>query len=116
MDGSTEKTTRGKRNGRVVAIFPPASGNPPDRNEPTGPPPFWEQSKLFVNLNDTEARTWTLILRGVSISEIARQENVSRQAIYARIEGNQKDQGGMIGKNFWVLLWWLMRSVGREHK
>jgi hypothetical protein len=35
---------------------------------------------------------------------------VKRSAIYARICGNSKGQGGMIAKNFWVLLWWLCRQ------
>ncbi len=67
------------------------------------------KTKLYVNLNPVEARTWRQILSGKSISAIAREEGVSRAAIYSRIVGNSKDQGGMIAKNFWVLLWWHFR-------
>src|ERR1017187_2865836 len=86
---------------------------PPDTAEPTAKavaaPDLREQERLFVTLTPIERETWRKILGGQSIASIAKEEGVSRAAIYARIEGNGKGQGGMIAKNFWVLLWWLMR-------
>jgi hypothetical protein len=71
---------------------------------------IFEQSRLYVNLNPLEAETWKKVLKGQSIRDIAREERVSRQAVYSRIVGNSKGQGGMVSKNFWVLLWWLLRQ------
>ena len=69
-----------------------------------------DDPRYYVNLNDVERRTWRQILSASSINAIAREEGVSRAAIYARIQGNSKGQGGMIGKNVWVLLWWRLRQ------
>ena len=49
-------------------------------------------------------------LAAKSVASIAKEEGVSRAAIYARIQGNSRGQGGMIAKNFWVLLWWRLRQ------
>lgn len=69
-----------------------------------------DDPRFYVNLNDVERRTWRQILSAASINTIAREEGISRAAIYARIQGNSKGQGGMIGKNVWVLLWWRLRQ------
>jgi len=60
----------------------------------------------MYGLTKTERRTWLLLLLGYSIVETARKENVSRSAIYERIRGNSKGQGGMIRKNDYVWIWW----------
>jgi hypothetical protein len=105
--GGVRQIGVGRRNGRPAIFFPP------DIAEPTAPtgsaPDLREQERLFVNLTPIERETWRKILSAQSIASIASEEGVSRTAIYARIEGNGKGQGGMIAKNFWVLLWWLMR-------
>lgn len=104
LDGSQAKGSSARRNGKTYLSLPPGCAEPASEKENT---PLWEQSRLYVNLNPVEGRTWEQILRGSTISQVAREEAVSRQAILARIRGNGKHQGGMIGKNFWVLLWWL---------
>ena len=70
---------------------------------------WFDNSKYYVNLNDIESRTWRQVLMGMSLSTIAREERVSRQAIYSRIAGTH-GYGGMVSKNFWVLLWWRCRQ------
>src|SRR4029077_15969191 len=81
-----------------------------DAVDPQDPAPDpMEQERYFVNLNSLERETWRKILGAQSVASIANEEGVSRAAIYARIKGNRKGQGGMIGKNFWVLLWWRLR-------
>src|SRR5688572_27324287 len=65
---------------------------------------------LFQNLTRVERRTWRGILNRQSISEIAETEGVSRAAIYERIRGNSKGEGGMVAKNTWVRKWWELRS------
>ena len=105
--GGVQQISVGRRNGRPAIFFPPDIAEP---TAPTGPAPdLREQERLFVNLTPIERETWRKILSAQSIASIASEEGVSRTAIYARIEGNGKGQGGMIAKNFWVLLWWLMR-------
>jgi len=105
--GGVQQISVGRRNGRPAIFFPPDIAEP---TAPTGPAPdLREQERLFVNLTPVERETWRKILCAQSIASIAKEEGISRAAIYARIEGNGKGQGGMIAKNFWVLLWWIMR-------
>ena len=105
----------GKRNGKPAVFFPQSFT---DAAAPANPVrDIREQERLFVNLNPLERATWRKILSAQSIASIADEEGVSRPAIYARIQGNGKSQGGMIGKNFWVLLWWRLRqSLRTPHR
>jgi hypothetical protein len=105
LDGSIERVSIGKRNGKSFPILPPAMAKPLHEEEQF----LWEQERSYVNLNPVERETWRKLLGAQSISSIAKEEGVSRAAIYARILGNRKGHGGMIGKNFWVLLWWRLR-------
>ena len=108
LHGAIQHVSGGKRNGKP-AIFLPQSFT--DAAPTTNPrPDIRDQERLFVNLNPVERETWRKILSAQSIASIADEEGVSRAAIYARIQGNSKGQGGMIGKNFWVLLWWQLRQ------
>lgn len=106
--GQTHRISISRRNGRRLPVLSPACIQFPDRALEVVPP--WEQPRYFINLNALQRRTWGKILRGWSIRQIAAEEGVRRSAIYARIEGNSKGQGGMIAKNFWVLLWWRLRQ------
>jgi len=69
-----------------------------------------DDPRYYVNLNPIQRRTWRKVLSGQSISSIAHGEGISRKAVYDRIQGNAKGQGGMIAKNFWCLLWWRLRQ------
>ena len=110
LSGAIERGGTIKRNGkRYLNVGPSASGE-----DTPAETPLWEKEKMYVNLNEIERRTWERILRGWTITEIAKAEGVTRQAILSRIGGNSKNQGGMIGKNFHVLVWWLCRSKGRS--
>lgn len=113
LDGSVERVSTGRRNKKRFAILPPAGREVSEGKEAI---PLWEQERLYVNLNFIERETWQKVLKGQPIKDIAREEGVSRQAIYSRIVGNSKHQGGMIGKNFWVLLWWLARQNQNNRK
>lgn len=107
LDGSVQDIGWGRRNKRSLPLFPPSCTEPPDPEEEGQ---IFEQKRLYVNLNPVESETWKKILKGQPIRDIAREEGVSRQAVYSRIVGNSKGQGGMIAKNFWVLLWWRLRQ------
>ena len=100
----------GRRNGRSVALFTPDwSERGPWQMRQSRQKNYLDDPKYFVNLSAIERATWRQILSAQSIASIAKEEGVSRSAIYSRIEGNRLGQGGMIGKNFWALLWWRLR-------
>jgi hypothetical protein len=108
LDGRSERVGLGRRNGHPVMLLPPNwAENTPQQACSS---PWIDDPRFYVNLNVVERRTWRQILSAISISTIAAEEGVSRAAIYARIQGNSKGQGGMIGKNVWVLLWWRLRQ------
>ena len=67
----------------------------------------------MYGLNRIERRTWLMLLLGESITQIADREKRSRSAIYHRIRGNSKGQGGMIRKNDYVRIWW--RDQRKHH-
>jgi hypothetical protein len=114
LRGSVQSVGGGRRNGKPAVFFPRSLAEPPD--PAAEQPALCEQARLFVNLNALEQETWRKILQAQSIASIAKQEGVSRAAIYARIQGNHKGQGGMVAKNFWVLLWWLARQRSLSQK
>jgi hypothetical protein len=108
LGGNTISISVGRRNGKPAVFFPPTPC--PPCKTPDGTDDFRDQERLFINLNPVERGTWRKLLATQSIASIAKEEGVSRAAIYARIQGNGKGQGGMIAKNFWVLLWWRLRQ------
>ena len=110
LDGHSESVSLGKRNGRPAVLLRPRF----EERQPSVTPDWADNQKYYTNLNELERRTWRRLLDGWTLSEIARDEQVSRAAIRARIQGNSKGQGGMIGKNFWVLLWWTVRRKYQE--
>jgi hypothetical protein len=106
--GTAHAITAGKRNGMPAIFIPPACHW---HNHPAPDSFEWlDTLKYYVNLNDLERRTWHQVLSGLSISAIARNERVSRQAIYTRLLGT-RDRGGMIEKNYWVLVWCVARDL-----
>jgi hypothetical protein len=68
-------------------------------------------AEITQNLTAVERRTWLRLVDGTSILELAASEGVSRAAIYERIRGNSKGQGGMIAKNDYVGIWWRLRQT-----
>jgi hypothetical protein len=106
LHGNILNVTVGKRNGKPAVFIRPSLEDPDPAPEPRG---LIDQERLFVNLNPVERETWRKLLAAQSVASIAQEEGVSRNAIYARIKGNTQGQGGMIAKNYWVLLWWRLR-------
>src|SRR5450432_1491704 len=107
LHGSPVSLTLGRRNGKPAVFLPPVFEAP---DPPPEPQDLSDQSKLFVNLNPIERETWRKLLQARSVASIAKEEGVSRAAIYARMQGNSRGQGGMIAKSFWVQLWWRLRK------
>jgi hypothetical protein len=108
IDGRSETVPVAKRGGHAVVVLSPiwADGGP--KSELSSP--WLDDPRFYVNLNPIERRTWRRILSGASIAAIGAEEGVTRATIYTRIQGNSFGHGGMIGKNFWVLLWWHLRQ------
>jgi DNA-directed RNA polymerase specialized sigma24 family protein len=104
ITGQIEPVQMARRNGKPVPSFSPHLAEP-------DPNPRSRELKellreLMYGLNRKERRAWLLLLLGVPIIDIAQREGVSRSAIYERIRGNSKGQGGMIRKNDYVHIWW----------
>ena len=107
LRGTPVSLTVGRRNGKPAVFLHPSVEEAVEAPEPRE---FSAQERFFVNLNPLERKTWHKILSAQPINSIAEDEGVSRQAIYARIQGNSQGQGGMISKNAWVSLWWRLRQ------
>lgn len=111
LDGSIHSVNLGRRNGKLTPLFHPAwtswLGQPKEvcKNRFVN-----IRREISRNLTPVERRTWKKLIDGKSILEIAKEEGVSRTAIYERIRGNSKAQGGMIAKNDYVAAWWYLRT------
>jgi DNA-directed RNA polymerase specialized sigma24 family protein len=104
ITGKLEPVGVTRRNGKSVPSFSPHLTEPDRRSR--GGELRELLRELMYGLNRKERRTWLLLLLGLSIIDIAQREGVSRSAIYERIRGNSKGQGGMIRKNDYVYIWW----------
>lgn len=71
--------------------------------------------ELSKNLTPLERSTWERLMDGSSIAEIAGQDSIKCSAVYARIRGNSKGQGGMISKNEYVALWWSLHDKKKNY-
>jgi hypothetical protein len=117
LDGRVCQIEIVKRNGRVAPLisrsftaYSPRSNQ--DESEERARKLF---RQLSCNLTKVERRTWRkLLVDGLPIAQVAAEEGVSRNAIYERIRGNSKGQGGMIAKNEFVALWWLRRKAEED--
>jgi hypothetical protein len=103
LDGSLEPVDLIRHNGRSVPRF---SG--PKREAPR-PQLLGLYRELMYNLSRLERRTWVPLLLGRSFEEVAATHGISRAAIYARLRGNSKGQGGMVRKNEYVAIWWRLQ-------
>ncbi len=113
INGATGHGQLIRRNGRPQIAFAPECAEFPSKDVSLD---LYEREKFYVNLNPLERETWSKILRGWSLSRIAADEGVTHQAILSRIRGNSKGQGGMVAKNFYVLIWWIAREAQRNNK
>jgi hypothetical protein len=112
LHGTAVRLSTGRHNGKPAAFLRALCQ---DSEPAPDPEDFVENPKYFVNLNPLERETFRRILRGQSIASIAAEDGVERSAVYARICGNSRGQGGMIAKNFWALLWWRCRQRMQSH-
>lgn len=108
LGGRSDRVRPGRRDGRPVVLLPPNWAHKASQQACSSL--RFDDLSFCVNFDEVERRTWSQILSTIGINAIAREEGVSRAAIYARIQGNSKGQGGMTGENVWVLLWWRMRQ------
>jgi len=111
IDGTLEPVDVAKRNDRLVPRFHPSVTEPELQTDPEESSDYRELiEEVSQNLNALERRTWLRLLDGRSVLDIAAEDGVSRAAIYERIRGRSKSQGGMIGKNPYCLIWWCRRQ------
>jgi hypothetical protein len=114
IDGRLLPVDTARRNGRLVPLFSPTDLEPPTAGGEADSREIDELiAEISQDLTAIERRTWLQLVDGATILDIANAEGVSRAAIYERIRGNSKGQGGMIAKNPYVAIWWGLRQ-GRE--
>jgi len=113
LEGQLEPVDLARRNGRLTPRFPPSCTEPNLDSKNVSDLKRLLREVMY-SLSRIERRTWLLLLLGYSILDIAEHEKVTRVAIYERIRGNSKGQGGMIRKNDYVAIWW--RRRGQELK
>jgi hypothetical protein len=105
LDGRLEAVDLIRRNGHPVPRLDRSVFGPPGlEGQRSDLLPLYRE--IMYGLSRLERRTWLPLLLDRSIDEVAQSQGVSRAAIYARIRGNSKKQGGMIRKNDYVAIWW----------
>jgi hypothetical protein len=110
IDGAVEPVNLVRRNRRTEIQFPPAVTEFPLFSEAEENPEYRELvDEVCENLNDIERRTWLRIIDGRSISDVAEEDEVSRQAIYCRLQS-------MVRKNRYVAIWWRLKNKTNQHK
>jgi len=114
VDGRVRPLDVIRRNSKLVPQFSAADLQFPDK-EPSAVCTCRELPGKFLNLTPVQARTWEQILAGKTISDIARNERVSRAAIYQRIRGSS-GRGGMTRRNLWVFIWWKFLQEQQSHE
>jgi hypothetical protein len=111
IDGQLISVDTARRNGRLVPRFSPEDFEPILAGaEDTSCELDELIAEITQNLTGIERRTWLQLVDGATILDIAAAEHVSRAAIYERIRGNTKGQGGMVAKNPYVAIWWRLRN------
>jgi len=110
LDGSLEPVDLARRNGRVVPRFHPSVIEPPlPAQEPEESPEYRELvDEVSHNLNPLERKTWLRLLDGMPILDVAKDDEVTRAAIYDRLRR-------MIAKNDYVAIWWRLKNKTNQH-
>jgi len=75
-----------RRNGRLVPRFPPSMTEPATPDEGESDEYGELVAEVTQKLTPVQSRTFLRLADGASILEIAKEENVSRAAIYDRIK------------------------------
>lgn len=109
LNGGHTDVQFGRRNGRRVPLFGRSCTDRPDADLPAVNDELLDE--LCYGLSPIERRTWTRLVHQQPVMEIAKEDGVSASAIYSRIRGSKKSRG-MICKNVYVLLWWILRLRG----
>lgn len=109
LDGSLEPVDLARRNGRVVPRFHPSVLEPPPTQDPEESREYRELvDEVSQNLNPLERKTWLRLLDGVPILDVAKDDHVSRAAIYDRLRR-------MVVKNEYVAIWWRLKNKCNQH-
>ena len=108
LDGRLEPVDTARQNGRVVPRFPRSITEPPPSDE-TETAEYRELvEEVSENLNAVERGTWLRILDHQPILEIAKEDGVTRAAIYDRIHR-------MVEKNEYCAIWWRLKNKVNQH-
>jgi len=105
LEGDLEPIDIARQNGRPVPRFDQHLMSP--GSEPAEDRSNWNElvEEVSINLTPIERRTWMRLLDGRTVLEVDDEDGVTRTAVYERIRGNGKGQGGMIRKNDYVAIW-----------
>jgi hypothetical protein len=109
-DGRLYSVDVAKRNGRAVPLFPPSAFESESLGDGEHTSDFLETVEIVTyDLTEVQRRTFLrLTIDGRSILDVAKEEAVSRAAIYARIRA-------MVHRNLFVKAWWLNKNKVNQH-
>ena len=111
QDGKLHPVDIAKRNGRPVPLFPRSAFEPEQAIERDDLRPEYLETVDVVTYDLTELQRKTflkLTIDGLSIMDVAKGEQVTRAAIYARIKA-------MIRRNVFVRAWWINKNKINQH-
>lgn len=109
LRGKIRSVQFGRRNGRVCLLLGQADWAPENRDEESDQiEPDWDSvSASSEPLTIAQRRAWVRLVNRRPVAEIAREEGVTRAAIYDRIHR-------MCARSHIIRVWWELRQIDKH--